>query len=76
MDIEPVELEEQFDVSVEECKGWLKELYATADRIRETNHDQYRKIGLLAGLLEDLITTMESEVTPAESRTQSLSKAN
>lgn len=53
-------MEEIIDVSIDECKSWLKELYSAADRVKGKSPDQYRKIALLAGLLEDLVETLES----------------
>lgn len=52
-------VEELHDISIDECKVWLQELYAAADRIRDKNTNQYRKIGLLAALLEDMIEAMD-----------------
>lgn len=54
-----VEIGDEFDVSAEDCRKWITETYAQADKVRESDWDQYRKLGVIAAMLEGLLATLE-----------------
>ncbi len=58
---------DDLSISVEECKEWLVELYREASKVREKDFKRYRKVALMASLLEEAIekaTEDEVDDTP------------